>query len=254
MRIPTQLALTLLFAFAAAPARAENPDALWHIVHDRCVPDQQAHAAPAPCTLVDLAGGYVVLKDRDGATQYLLIPTAKVTGIEDPAVLAPGAPNYFDAAWGQRGLVDTAAHQTLPDADLGLAINSAYGRTQNQLHIHIDCLRPDVVAALQAHGASVGTAWAPFPVPLAGQPYLARRVGAADLSEANPFTLLADGVPGARADMGKWTLAVAPVATAAVPALILLAGHVDLAAGDRGSAEELQDHACSIKAAGKSAG
>jgi CDP-diacylglycerol pyrophosphatase len=247
MRMLFRLALTLLLALAAASARAENPDALWQIVHDRCVPGQQAHGSPAPCTLVDLAGGYVVLKDRDGVTQYLLIPTAKVTGIEDPAVLAPGAPNYFDAAWKQRGLVDTAARQTLPEADIALTINSEYGRTQNQLHIHIDCMRPDVVAALHAHGTSVGTAWAPFPIPLAGQPYIARRIGGADLSTGNPFALLADGVPGARADMGKWTLAVASDATAAAPDLILLAGHVDLAAGDRGSAEELQDHACAIK-------
>ena len=238
----------LLAALGAGHARADS-DALWHIIHDRCVPDQLSNNNPAPCVSVDLAGGTVVLKDRDGATQYLLMPTAKITGIEDPAILAPAAPNYFAAAWQQRNLVDQAAGQILPDDDIALAINSAYGRTQNQLHIHIDCLRTDVAAALRAHAAAVGVAWAPFPVKLADQPYLARRI-TADLSDVDPFALLADGVAGARADMGKWTLALTSVTLAGTPTFILLAGHVDAATGDRGSGEELQDHACAIKSGG----
>ena len=222
-----ELTLTLLLALGVTPVRAGNPDALWHIVHDRCVPDQQAHDLPAPCALVDLAHGYVVLKDRTGATQFLLMPTAKVTGIEDAAILAPGAPNYFAAAWQSRDMVSQRAQQKLPRDDIGLVINSTHGRTQNQLHIHIDCLRPEVVAAVRAHAAAVGTAWAPFPVKLVGHPYLARRVASADLSGANPFTLLADGVPGARADMGDWTLAAAPATVAGAPGFVLLADQVD---------------------------
>jgi CDP-diacylglycerol pyrophosphatase len=250
MHIPLRLALTLLLALAAAPARAENPDALWHIVHDRCVPNQQAHDASAPCVLVNLTGGYTVLKDRDGATQYLLIPTAKVTGIEDKSILAPDAPNYFADAWQSHDLVSQAAKRALPDNEVGLVINSVYGRSQNQLHIHIDCLRPDVAAALRAHGAAVGTTWAPFPVKLVGHPYIARRVASADLANANPFTLLADGVPGARADMGHWTLAAVTAGDAGVPDFLLLADHVDPAAHDRANGEELQDHACAIKSSG----
>jgi len=250
MRIPFRLTLTLLLALAATPVRAGHPDALWHVVHDRCVPDQQANNTPAPCVLVDLAHGYVVLKDSVGTTQFLLIPTAKVTGIEDAAILAPGAPNYFAAAWQSHDIVSQRAQQALPRDEVGLVINSPYGRSQNQLHIHIDCLRPDVVAELRAHGAAVGTAWAPFPVKLLGHPYLARRVASPDLADANPFVLLADGVPGARADMGNWTLAALPTTIAGAPGFLLLADHVDPAAMDRANGEELQDHACAIKTAG----
>jgi len=250
MRILFRLALALLLGLAAVPVRAENSDALWQIVHDRCVPDQQANGAPAPCLMVDLAHGYSVLKDRDGATQFLLIATAKVTGIEDPAVLAPSTPNYFAAAWQSHGLVSQRAQQTLPDDEIGLAINSAYGRSQNQLHIHIDCLRSDVVDALRAHGAAVGTEWAPFPVPLVGHPYIARRVAGTDLSDANPFMLLADGVPGARAEMGHWTIVAAPAAPAGAPGFLLLADQFDPTTMDRASGEELQDHTCAIKAGG----
>jgi CDP-diacylglycerol pyrophosphatase len=250
MRILSRLVLTLLLVLAVTSVRAENPDALWQIVHDRCVPDQQAKGAPAPCALVDLAGGYVVLKDREGATQFLLIPTAKVTGIEDPAILAPHAPNYFAAAWQSHDMVEQRARQTLARETVGLAINSIDGRTQNQLHIHIDCLRRDVIAAVHAHGAAVGDAWAPFPVKLLGHPYIARHMVGNDLSDANPFRLLADGVPAARADMGKWTLVAVPTTIAGAPGFVLLADHVDLTIMDRASGEELQDHACAIKSPG----
>jgi CDP-diacylglycerol pyrophosphatase len=247
MHTSLRLALTLLLGLAAAPAGAANPDALWQIVHGRCVPDEQTNAAPAPCTLVDLAHGYAVLKDRDGATQFLLIPTAKVTGIEDAAILKPDAPNYFAAAWQSHEMVSQRAGHALPRDEVGLAINSAYGRTQNQLHIHIDCLRPDVVAAVRAHAAAVGIEWAPFPGKLLDHPYLARRVASADLSDANPFTLLVDGVSGARADMGHWTLVAVPTTIAGAPGFVLLADQLDEATMDRASGEELQDHACAIK-------
>jgi len=250
MRILPRLILTLLLILAATSARAANPDALWQIVHNRCVPGQQVHGAPAPCTLVDLAGGYVVLKDIEGATQFLLMPTAKVTGIEDPAILAPHAPNYFAAAWRSHDMVEQRAQQTLPRDTIGLAINSIDGRTQNQLHIHIDCLRRDVIAAVRAQGGAVGLAWAPFPVKLLGHPYVARRVMSDDLSNANPFRLLADGVPVARGDMGKWTLVAVPTAFGGALGFVLLADHVDLAIMDRASGEELQDHACAIKSPG----
>jgi CDP-diacylglycerol pyrophosphatase len=244
------LVLSLLVALAAVRTHAANPDALWQIVHDRCVPNQQANGNPAPCAQVDLAGGTVVLKDIVGATQFLLLPTARITGMEDPAILAPIAPNYFAAAWQARDMVDQRAGHPLARDAVGLAINSAYGRTQNQLHIHIDCLRPDVIAALRAHDQVVGKAWAPFPVKLLGHPYLARVVASDDLSDANPFTLLASGVPAAASDMGKWTLAAVGVTIGGTPEFILLADHIDLATGDHASAEELQDHDCAVKQGG----
>ncbi|MGH6976276.1 MAG: CDP-diacylglycerol diphosphatase, partial [Stellaceae bacterium] len=72
-------ALLVALAVAAAPAHAD-PLALWRIVHDQCVPNQINRHDPSPCTLVDLARGYVVLKDRVGATQFLALPTARITG------------------------------------------------------------------------------------------------------------------------------------------------------------------------------
>jgi CDP-diacylglycerol pyrophosphatase len=141
----------------------------------------------------------------------------------------------------------------LPRDWVGLAVNSELARSQNQLHIHIDCLRADVHEALMLHGADIGSAWTPFPVLLAGDGYSAIAVAGEDLNAVNPFDLLADGLPGARADMGRNTLVVVgAVLRDGRPGFIVLAGHADPAVGDLGGDEELQDHeACAAPAAGK---
>ena len=99
--------LAWAFILAALPvccaaSSAADANALWHIVSEQCVPDQKQNHSPKPCEQVDLAGGYAVLKDLVGNTQYLLIPTARISGIESPAVLAPNAPNYWADAWHAR--------------------------------------------------------------------------------------------------------------------------------------------------------
>jgi CDP-diacylglycerol pyrophosphatase len=231
-----------------APARAD-PNALWNIVNGQCVPDEQERHDPAPCAAVDLphgmADGFAVLKDLVGPAQFLLIPTARISGIEDPAVLAPDAVNYFATAWDARRFTAERLGAPQPRDVIILAINSAYGRTQNQLHIHIDCIRPDVRAALAGNLDKVGTAWALFPVVLVGSSYRAIRIGHETLGEVNPFRVLADGVPDARKAMGRHTLVLVGETFAHdEPGFVLLDNQVDLAAGDFASGERLQDHHC----------
>jgi CDP-diacylglycerol pyrophosphatase len=229
-------------------AHAQNPDVLWNIVSDQCVPDQAQHGDPKPCASVDLKDGYAILKDILGRTQYLLIPTDRVTGIESPYLLTPEAPNYFAYAWGARGYVERAAGRALPRSAISLAINSAKTRSQNQLHIHIDCIRRDVREALRRQLAVIGNSWAPLSEPLiGGHHYRAMRVAADTLEGANPFILLADGVPGARADMGKENLVVVGAEFAAGErGFVILNSQVDPSTGDAGGGEELQDHDCVI--------
>ncbi len=243
------LALCALLACAGA-ARADS-DALWKIVSDKCVPNEREYGQPAPCALVDIDGGdargYAILKDLVGDTQYLLIPTAKVTGIEDPALLAAGAPNYFADAWRERHFTVEAAKRELPRTALSLAVNSIYGRSQNQLHIHLDCVAPAVRDAVRRQIAAIGDNWAPFPEPLAGHPYRALRVAGDGLDGFDPFRSLADNVPGARETMGYQTLVVVgAVLEGGAPGFVILSDQADLATGDRGAGEELQDHSCAL--------
>lgn len=156
MRSAMVFVLSLVVALATSATVRADPSALWNIVSGQCVPNQQAHDDPAPCAMVDLAAGSAVLKDLVGETQFLLIPTERSSGIDDPAILAPTAPNYFAAAWRAKSFVDERAGVELPRQWMSLAINSAYARSQNQLHIHVDCVRPDVHDALTRYGSSVG--------------------------------------------------------------------------------------------------
>jgi CDP-diacylglycerol pyrophosphatase len=235
------------FATSSGWSRGNDPNVLWHIVHDQCVPHQAQFGTPLPCVVVNRAGGYAILKDREGATQFLLIPTARVTGIEDPAILAPDSPNYWRAAWDATNLVQAEAGRALTSDDLSLALNSKHGRTQNQLHIHIDCIRADVRDTLRKHAAEIDASWTPFSEPLSGHQYQVIRIDTLEQPGATPFRLLADRLPGARADMEDETLlAVGAAFDDGERGFYLLAGRADLAAGNRGNAEELQDHSCAV--------
>jgi len=109
----------------------------------------------------------VILKDLIGATQFLLIATTRISGIESPEILAPNAPNYWDRAWRMRVMTENLAGRPMPREALSLAINAPNARSQDQLHIHIDCVRRDVRDALAANRDSIGQSWADVPVPLA---------------------------------------------------------------------------------------
>ena len=233
----------LLLVLAAGCQPISNRDVLWSIVHGQCVPHAQ-DVPPSPCLAVDTKGGYALLKDRTGATQILLIPTSRVTGIEDPAILAPSAPNYFAEAWQALPRVNALAGGRLAPADLSLAINAETGRTQDQLHIHLDCLTEDTKATLAAHSAAIGPMWARFPVPLGGRDNWSAVHTATLDDRENPFHLLADGLlPVSGASMGQSTLVV----TAAPDGgFFVLAGRADVLRGDRGDGERLQDHDCAL--------
>jgi CDP-diacylglycerol pyrophosphatase len=183
-----------------------DPDSLWKIVHGNCVPTQQSQGRPGECRLVDLAGRYAVLKDLRGDTRFLLLPTQQITGIESPVLLQAGAVNYWRAAWDARRFVEERAGRTLPRDMTGLAINSRK-RSQNQLHIHIDCVQPDLRAALRQHEAEISEQWSRQPLLLAGHAYYALRLVGAQL-ETDPFQRLARRLADPGSEMGRQSLAV----------------------------------------------
>lgn len=232
-------------------ARAYDPNALWKLVHEQCVPNQLERRDPKPCAEVNLQNGaeqgYAVLKDLHGATQYLLIPTQRIVGIESPELLAPDAANYFADAWNARGFVEKALDHALPIDALSLAVNSKLARTQNQLHIHIDCIRPDVRATLIKLRSGIGDGWAPLAEPVGGHAYWAMRVIGPTLDGHDPFKLLAEGVPGARADMQLHTLVVVGMRFADdAPGFVILQDRADVLHFDFGAGARLQDHDCTL--------
>jgi CDP-diacylglycerol pyrophosphatase len=71
---------------------------------------------------------------------------------------------------------------------------------------------------------------------------------ASDLADVNPFLLLAESAPDARAHMGDYTLFLTGASFAGRPGFILLADRANPLRGDFGSSESLQDHACALAA------
>lgn len=216
-----------------------DSDALWNIISQQCIPNQRQNHSPAPCVKVDLAGHYLVFKDAKGPVHNLLMPTDKITGIESPQILENGAPNYFQVAWDNRHSLQDETPQALRDDVLVLAINSRYGRSQNQLHIHLSCLRPEVYNAINQLANKVGNQWQPFGAKIRGHHYLARRVPA----EANPFTVLAEYIQAQGDEMKNVGLARVVTAKGEV---ILLANPRQLLRGNLGSTEEMLDYRCSL--------
>lgn len=245
-RIITLLILLLLLATAGGGwlwLHSDERDVLRRMVTEQCVPGEMQRQSPAPCAEVNLQGGYAVLKDRHGPLQYLLMPTWRVNGTESPMLLDSHTPNYFWQAWQARRFLSERRGTPLPDEAVSLTINSRSGRTQNHLHIHISCLRPDVREQLNAHMAEISTRWLPFPGGLRGNVYLARRVTEAELVQRSPFLMLAEEVPEAREHMGRYALAMARQADGS---FVLLATERNLLRFNRASAEEIQDHQCDI--------
>jgi CDP-diacylglycerol pyrophosphatase len=237
-----------------ATAVAANPDALWQIVNQQCVPNMSAHDDPAPCRLVDRQRGFTILKDIVGDGQFLLIPTQRLSGIESPELLQAYAPNYWAYAWEQRRRVGQALGRTLARDRVGLEINSAAARSQLQLHIHIDCIRPDLPQLLRAHQADPPGQW--LPLMLDGHAYRVMRLLGDTLGENNPFKLAAAIGPFAASAMAAQSLlltgayfdknADGSADSDVGEGFYLIDSPVNFEREERGNAEVWLDHSCAL--------
>lgn len=242
MRLTIALSFLLSLLAASVPAYAANPHALWEIVSGKCVPGMQDKGDPAPCATVDLERGFVVLKDLVGPAQYLLMPTRRLAGIESRELLAPDAPNYWGYAWQQRFRVAQTLGRPLRDDQLGLEVNSAAGRSQLHLHIHIDCMRRDVAGSLAAHGADVPRRWTPWQ--FEGHRYWVMRLPADALQADDPFKLAAARSAFAAGAMGAQSLLLTAAAPEQGGGFYLINMPVNFDSEEQGSAEVLMDHDC----------
>ena len=236
------LALAAYAASLPPTAPSANRDALRRIVQDQCAVHWSQQHSPSPCEriyLPEAREGFAVLADRKGGAHFLLIPTRTVAGMESAELLEPGAPNYFADAWSARDLLARSVGHDVPRDAVGLALNPRHARSQDQLHIHIECLRADVALALRREAPRVAGDWSPIPID--GRQYQALRVMGEELGGSDPPGLLAHGLPAARSDLGDYTMVVAGMVFTEGPGFILLAG--------RGAAGELLlDSTCAIAA------
>lgn len=216
-----------------------NSQQLWQIVSERCVPEQQSSGSSVSCLQVNLAQRYTVFNDANGPLHTLLIPTDKITGIESVELLNRETENYFQHGWDTRYFLQQQATFPVPDRYLALAVNSRYGRTQNQLHLHLACLKPEVYQAISQLEMDIGYQWKRLEIPLSGHRYLAIKVPAT----THPFMALAQYVQAKGDRMENYGLV--RLATDSDEA-ILLATRIRLTALTLGAAEELLDMDCKL--------
>ena len=227
----------------SAPAQAAHPNALWRVVHDLCVLDRKVVGSAAPCIAVDLNAGYAIVPDPGERYDLLVVPTAHVTGIEDSHLLAAGSPNYWQFAWSARLSLAHRVGADIPREDVGMAVNAVGGRTQNQLHIHLSCIRADVAANLKASAAALSGRWST--VAIAHGAWRVRLVADQNLSYDDPFKLLAAD-PEAAGDLGLETLVVVGATLPNSRGIFyLLHRATDVEAGSYGAGERLLDEKCS---------
>ena|SRR5277367_539464 len=163
--------------------------ALWQVVR-ACVADFKLTGAPFPCLEVDLSGG----EER--------------VGIEDPFLQLNGAPNYFNAAWRARSFLSGVDGRAPKRDEIALVANSAVQRSQDQLHIHVGCLRSPARRMLAAAAPNVPIGkWVRIGAVVPHTMFWGMRITATDLSDIEPLRLAADAIAGKTMRRGDLTIA-----------------------------------------------
>jgi CDP-diacylglycerol pyrophosphatase len=213
---------------------APRPNSLWSLA--QCC-SRNLHSNSG-CRAYDAADEYIILKDNSPAkpAAYLIIPSIRVTGIDDKQIFMPPIVDFWEYGWQQAQILVKK-----PPDDIALAINSVYGRSQNQLHIHMACVLPAVARSLAAHAGNIGTnPSTPVHFPLGPADHLYRVVKTTGLvDEQSPFKLAA-AMPGARDAMVDQSIAVIGSNTPGTYYILDTEARGD----NHGAAEELLDQTC----------
>jgi CDP-diacylglycerol pyrophosphatase len=235
----------ILFAAAAGGVAAADRDLLWGVVKV-CVANHQLTGGAFPCVDVNadhgVARGFAVVRAPLKQTHVVVTPTARVAGIEDPGLQSPEAPNYFADAWGARKYVLDSVERPMSEKEIGLAVNSRPGRSQDQLHIHVDCLRHRYGQLLRQHDAGLSAEkWTRLTFALRGRYYWAMLVNSPDLAATNIFRTAATLLRVSPGRMEDVTVVVIPRLD---KGFYLLADQYTPGAMGKGHGEFLLDHAC----------
>ena len=221
------IVMVLLAVFAAAAIGLQR-QALWQVIQV-CVANSELFGAAFPCRQSDLAGGKErgdVIVQPPLIDDLIVAPTRRVVGVEDAFLQSSDAPNYFAAAWRARSRLVTAGGGE-PDWDeVGLVVNPALVRSQDQLHIHVGCLLPKVQRALAIIAPQVPVSiWVKLPEVVPHIAFWGTRVAKATLEGVEPFRLAAEALSDRVTERGKLTVMVAGVRVAGADQFLILASY-----------------------------
>jgi len=235
------LALVLADHVSSTPL---HRGALWEVVRT-CAIAAKTVGMPFPCEQVTLASddapGSAIIKSPMHRSEFLLMPLEAAAGVESPAVRGDDSSQLWQRAWETRSMVEARLGRELPRTGVALVVNSGIARSQDQFHIHIDCVAPSVERKLAVHGPKEEGRWQLFPQALMGQRYWVKAIAKPDLDTTNVIGLIASGLPRARSAMYRVNVVVVGAELAGGrPGFYILANW------DKVAAERLMDHGCAI--------
>lgn len=138
---------------------------------------------------------YVVLRVPGSRTHLLVMPAEAIPGLEDPRLQGASYGSLWVEALATRPLVSEGAGFAISNAFIGLAVNADRVRSQDQLHIHVECIRPRYLQSIRAQAAGLDRDGGVKSMIVAGEHFTARRIGRTDVERGNLFTLLASASP-----------------------------------------------------------
>jgi CDP-diacylglycerol pyrophosphatase len=218
-------------------------DSLWNHVQERCL--DKAREQHADCAVVDRERGLVLYKDAVGPSHYLVIPDHKVTGVDDPALWDGKAQNQWAFGWEVRDIVSKAIGRRVPDTLVGLAVNSRASRSQDQLHIHLDCISEAARTFIADNAGKASEGWADFR--FQGKPVRAVLIPSPDNTmRFNAFDTVRKSLaePARIADRGMFVTYVTRPDGAS--GFMVVDEPVDAASGSTGHASDFLDRACRL--------
>ncbi|UVK46663.1 CDP-diacylglycerol diphosphatase [Mesorhizobium sp. AR07] len=226
-------------------AAAVHRNALWQVVQV-CVVASVRLGVAFPCEEVILARegvpGSALIKSPLLKTEFLLTPLTPIAGVESLPLRSENSSQLWNRAWEARSKVSTSLGRYLPRSAIALAVNSRTERSQDQFHIHVDCLAAPVEKKLALDGPKIEGPWRPFPRELMGQRYWIKAVDKSDLETTNVIGMIAAGLPQARRVLHRVNIVVVGAELAdARPGFYILANW------ERSAAEDLMDHDCTSR-------
>lgn len=248
LRLPVALVLAIFLVLPKVGAAIER-GVLWRVVQT-CLANHGMTGASFPCLEVETSGGlaqgYAVLRAPFDASHTIVTPTVRTIGIEAERLRGADAPDYFQDAWAARKYAIEGLPREPGRNDLALAVNSRPGRSQDQLHIHVDCIRPDVKRSLLQQASSIRTqGWTRLTILPRAPRYWTLAVASEDLTGINVFDLAAKGLKIGPDDMDETTIVVVGADDVrGAPGFTILARQRIQHSTDEAHGEALLDHSC----------
>ncbi|MGP1938976.1 MAG: CDP-diacylglycerol diphosphatase [Arsenophonus sp. ET-DL9-MAG3] len=221
-----------------------NNNKLWETINKQCISQFKNNTLKSPCIKFDKQHKYVIYKDIKGKLHYLLLPLDRISGIESSILQQKNTENYFILAWQNREHFIKISKKPINEQFLSLAINSKYGRTQDQLHIHLACLKHEVFQKIKENEDILTNNWQPLKKRINNHQYIAIKVSWLDINKISPFNYLKKYVTECGDNISYYGLAMIP--STEKNKFILLAIRLKFLYFNFGSAGEIQDYQCKL--------